>query len=57
MIKKEKNFKNIFYTKFLGILIKKGKKAKAKKILDTVLSKVSKKTKLTTNFVLYRVFF
>jgi len=57
MIKKEKNFKNIFYTKFLGILIKKGKKAKAKKILDMVLSKVSKKTKLTTNFVLYRVFF
>ena len=43
MIKKEKNFKNIFYTKFLGILIKKGKKAKAKKILDMVLSKVSKK--------------
>ena len=57
MIKKEKNFKNIFYTKFLGILIKTGKKAKAKKILDMVLSKVSKKTKLTTNFVLYRVFF
>ena len=43
MEKKDKVFKNLFYVKFLGVLMKKGKKTKAKKILDTVLLKVSKK--------------
>jgi len=56
MEKKDKVFKNLFYVKFLGVLMKKGKKTKAKKILDTVLLKVSKKTKIPTNLVLYRVF-
>jgi ribosomal protein S7 len=57
MEKKDKVFKNLFYVKFLGVLMKKGKKTKAKKILDTVLLKVSKKTKIPTNLVLYRVFY
>ena len=41
----------------MGVLLKKGKKTKAKKILDTVLLKVSKSTKLSIHLVLYRVFF
>jgi ribosomal protein S7 len=54
---KSKSFNNLFYSKFLGVLLKKGKKTKAKKILDTVLLKVSKSTKLSIHLVLYRVFF
>ena len=57
MLKKSKVLKNVFYKKFLGILIKKGKKTKAKKILDAVFLKVSKKTKMPVNLVLYQVFF
>jgi ribosomal protein S7 len=57
MLKKSKVLKNVFYKKFLGILMKKGKKTKAKKILDAVFLKVSKKTKMPVNLVLYQVFF
>ena len=56
MVKKDKVLKNLFYVKFLGALTKKGKKMKAKKILDAALLKVSIKTKLPSNFLLYRVF-
>ena len=57
MSKKDKSLKNLLYFKFLGALLKKGKKTKAKKILDEVLLKVSKKTNLPVDLVLYRVFF
>lgn len=53
---KKKLKKNLFYNKFLGVLIKKGKKSKAKKILDSVFFKISKITKLSSNLILYRIF-
>ena len=37
--KKKKKFSNFVYNKFLGILLKKGKKAKVKKILDLLAGK------------------
>ena len=57
MVKKDKILKNLFYAKFLGVLMKKGKKTSAKKILDNVLVKVSRKTGLPVNLILYKVFF
>ena len=57
MVKKDKILKNLFYAKFLGVLMKKGKKTSAKKILDNVLVKVSRKTGLSINLILYKVFF
>ena len=57
MIKKDKILKNLFYAKFLGVLMKKGKKTSAKRILDNVLVKVSRKTGLPVNLILYKVFF
>jgi small subunit ribosomal protein S7 len=54
-IKKKISYKNFIYNKFLGILIKKGKKSTAKKILDTVLKNVSKKTKKSINLILYKI--
>ena len=57
MLKKEKVFKNLLYVKFLGVLMKKGKKTKAKKILDFVLLKVSKEVKIPVNLILYKIFF
>ena len=57
MLKKNKSLKNLLYFKFLGVLLKKGKKTRAKRILDEVLLKVSKKTNLPVDLVLYRVFF
>jgi len=57
MVKKDKILKNLFYAKFLGVLMKKGKKTSAKKILDNVLVKVSRKTGLSVNLILYKVFF
>ena len=57
MIKKDKILKNLFYAKFLGVLMKKGKKTSAKRILDNVLVKVSRKTGLSVNLILYKVFF
>jgi small subunit ribosomal protein S7 len=57
MVKKDKILKNLFYVKFLGVLMKKGKKTIAKKILDNVLVKVSRKTGLSINLILYKVFF
>ena len=55
MVKKDKILKNLFYAKFLGVLMKKGKKTSAK-ILDNVLVKVSRKTGLSVNLILYKVF-
>ena len=57
MKKKTKSFKNLFYDNFLGILNKKGKKTKAKKIIDQVFLKLSKKTCLPSNILLYRLFY
>jgi len=37
--------KKNFYTKFLGFLMKKGKKLKTKKFIDKILIKVAKKNK------------
>ena len=54
MVKKDKILKNLFYAKFLGVLMKKGKKTSAKKILDNVLVKVSRKTGLSVNLILYK---
>ena len=48
--------KKIFYTKFLGFLMKKGKKLKTKKFIDKIIVKVAKKTKIPVNFVLNSVF-
>ena len=57
-MQKQKNLsKNLLYRKFLGILIKKGKVTKAKKILDTSLFVVSKKLKMPINYVLNKVFY
>ena len=44
------------YTKFLGFLIKDGKKKKAKAILDKALLIVSKKTGYSLIFILLKVF-
>jgi len=49
--------KNLFYSKFLGILIKKGRVTKAKNILDLTLVKVSKATKLSFNEILFVIFY
>jgi small subunit ribosomal protein S7 len=57
MVKKDRILKNLFYAKFLGVLMKKGKRTSAKKILDNVLVKVSRKTGLSVNLILYKVFF
>jgi len=57
MTKKIKSFNNVFYDTFLGILNKKGKKTKAKKILDQIFLKLSKKTCLPSNVLLYRLFY
>lgn len=56
MQKNFSNFKNPFYTKFLGVLIKNGKKTKARKILDTVLLQISKQIKIPSGLILYRIF-
>jgi len=48
--------KNFFYAKFLGLLMKKGKKSKIKKFLDKILIKVARKTKIPVNFVLCSLF-
>lgn len=48
-----RSFNNKIYNKFLGTLIKKGKKSKVKKIFDFALKKVAKKTKKSINFLLY----
>jgi ribosomal protein S7 len=57
MQKQENLSKNLLYRKFLGILIKKGKITKAKKILDTSLFTVSKKLKMPINYILNKVFY
>jgi ribosomal protein S7 len=56
-IRKKKIFSNYIYNKFLGVLVKKGKKSKVKKILDTVLVNVSKKTKKSINHILYAIIY
>lgn len=57
MKKKIKIAKNFFYNKFLGVLIKRGKKTKAKRILDLALLKISKQMRISSNLILYQVFF
>jgi len=47
-----KNKKTTFYKKFLGSLIKQGKKVVAKRILERSLTKVSKKTKYSIHTIL-----
>lgn len=44
------------YTKFLGFLIKKGNKVAAKRLLDDAFFIVSKKTKISTQMSLVKVF-
>ena len=44
------------YTKFLGFLIKKGNKVKAKKILDLTFFGLSKCTKHSVRYILYKLF-
>jgi len=56
MLKNLKQFRSLLYIKFLGVLIKKVKKLKAKRILDTALSNVIKKLKIPANFILYYIF-
>jgi ribosomal protein S7 len=53
--KKKKVFSNFVYNKFLGTLLKRGKKAKVKKILDIALINVSKKIKKPINYILYKI--
>lgn len=50
-----KNEKNL-YKKFLGVLIKKGNLTKAKSILDTTFSIVSKKTGSPKEVILLKIF-
>ena len=57
MKKHKKNLKNLFYDKFLGVLTKRGKNSKAKKIVDLVLLKLSKYLKTSSSLILYRLFF
>lgn len=54
-LKKNIYFKNVIYSKFLGGLIKNGKKSVVKKVLDTALKNVSKQTKKSINLILYEI--
>jgi len=53
---KKKIKQNLFYSKFLGALIKKGGITKAKNILNLVLFKISKATKFSFSQTLSIVF-
>ena len=55
-MQKKNIIKNLFYEKFLGVLTKKGKKTIAKKILDTLLLKLSKRLHLPNILILYSIF-
>jgi len=48
--------KKTLYTKLLGFLIKKGKKKKAKTILDRAFLIISSKTGLSIGYILLKVF-
>lgn len=48
--------KKTLYTKLLGFLIKKGKKKKAKTILDRAFLTISSKTGLSIGYILLKVF-
>lgn len=50
------NFEKTLYDKFLGFLIKKGNKIKAKKILDSSFIKLSKKTGLLPRQLLLNLY-
>ena len=52
---KKNNYIN-FYEKFLGFLIKKGKKLNSKKILENAFSKISKKTGFSKKQILILLF-
>lgn len=45
------------YTKFLGSLIKKGNKIKAKKVIDVTFLSLSKLTNYSISFLLYKLFY
>ena len=55
-MQKKNVIKNLFYEKFLGVLTKKGKKTIAKKILDTLLLKLSKRLNIPNTLILYFIF-
>lgn len=48
--------KKTLYTKLLGFLIKKGKKKKAKSILDKAFLNISSKTGLSISYILLKIF-
>lgn len=48
--------KQSLYHKFLGFLIKKGNKIKAKKILDTAFLQLAKRTGHSFSFLLFKLF-
>jgi ribosomal protein S7 len=48
--------KKTLYSKLLGFLIKKGKKKKAKNILDKAFLNISSKTGLSISYILLKVF-
>lgn len=57
MKKNISKFQLNLYTKLLGFLIKKGKKIKAKKIIDSTFLNLSKRTNYSISFLLYKLFY
>ena len=56
MLYSKQSLKNSLYHKFLGFLIKKGNKIKAKRILDTAFLQLSKRTGHSFSFLLFKLF-
>lgn len=50
------NFKSNLYSKLVGLLIKKGNKNKAKLIVDSVFLNLSKQTKQSLSYLLFKIF-
>jgi len=48
--------KNLFYKKFLGVLVKRGKITKAKNILDLVFFNISRTTKFSFGKIISNIF-
>lgn len=57
MKNKISQFQLNLHTKLLGFLIKKGNKAKARKILNITFLTLSKRTNCSTSFLLYKLFY
>ena len=51
-----KNFSKTVYLKFIGLLIRQGKKKCSKKILDTSFQIVSRKLNLSLDLILVKLF-